>query len=83
LLGSCWTFSAVGAIEGLNAIETGMLVNFSEQEVLDCEPVSEGCNMGWVNKAFDWIISNNGIASADDYSYTANKGDCKASQVLN
>jgi hypothetical protein len=82
MLGSCWTFSAIGAIEGLNAIETGKLINFSEQELLDCE-LSGGCNMGWVNKAFDWIIKNKGIASTNDYVYTGNKGACKASQVLN
>jgi hypothetical protein len=82
MLGSCWTFSAIGAIEGLNAIETGKLINFSEQELLDCE-LSGGCNMGWVNKAFDWIIKNKGIASENDYAYTGNKGACKASQVLN
>ncbi|PNX87520.1 cysteine proteinase, partial [Trifolium pratense] len=70
---------AVGAIEGLNAIETGKLINFSEQEVLDCE-LSGDCNMGYVNKAFDWIIRNKGIASANDYAYTGNRGACKASQ---
>ncbi|CAJ2658861.1 unnamed protein product [Trifolium pratense] len=80
--GSCWTFSAVGAIEGLNAIVSGKLINFSEQELLDCE-LSGGCNMGWVNKAFDWIIRNKGIASANDYAYTGNKGACKASQIQN
>ncbi|XP_045802725.1 ervatamin-B-like [Trifolium pratense] len=80
--GSCWAFAAVGAIEGLNAIQTGKLIDFSEQQVLDCT-VSEGCISGWVNKAFDWIISNQGIASANDYSYTSSKGDCKASQIQN
>jgi hypothetical protein len=82
LLGSCWAFSAVGAIEGVNAIETRKLINFSEQELLDCEP-SGGCIMGWVTNGFDWIIRNQGIASANDYAYTGNKGVCKASQVLN
>jgi hypothetical protein len=81
LLGSCWAFSAVGAIEGVNAIETRKLINFSEQELLDCEP-SGGCIMGWVTNGFDWIIRNQGIASANDYAYTGNKGVCKATQVL-
>jgi hypothetical protein len=81
LLGSCWAFSAVGAIEGVNAIETRKLINFSEQELLDCEP-SGGCIMGWVTNGFDWIIRNQGIASANDYAYTGSKVVCKASQVL-
>lgn len=83
LLGSCWAFSAVGAIEGINAITTGKLINLSEQELLDCDPISGGCNSGWVNKAFDWVIRNKGVALENDYPYRAEKGVCKASQVLN
>jgi cathepsin F len=29
--GSCWTFSATGAIEGHHQIQTGQLLNLSEQ----------------------------------------------------
>lgn len=34
--GSCWAFSAVSSMESAWAIKTGKLLEFSEQEIVDC-----------------------------------------------
>lgn len=78
--GSCWTFSATGAVEGAWAISTGKLVDLSEQELVDCATGisygSHGCNGGQMEGAFKFIIEN-GQCSLTSYPYTAKDGSCQ------
>jgi C1A family cysteine protease len=70
--GSCWAFSAVATIEGINQITTGNLISLSEQELIDCDTNSDGCNGGSPYYAFDWVIQNYGITTEENYPYTSN-----------
>ncbi|KAK1427442.1 hypothetical protein QVD17_16128 [Tagetes erecta] len=75
--GSCWAFSAIGAVESINQIVTGDLITLSEQELVDCDrSYNEGCNGGDMDYAFVYIIRNGGIDSDKDYPYTARDGRC-------
>jgi C1A family cysteine protease len=78
--GSCWTFSATGAVEGAWAISKGQLVDLAEQELVDCATGfsygSHGCSGGQMEGAFKFIIEN-GQCSLASYPYTAQNGDCK------
>jgi KDEL-tailed cysteine endopeptidase len=78
--GSCWTFSATGAIEGAWAISKGQLIDLSEQELVDCATGiaygSHGCNGGQMEGAFKYVIEH-GQCSLSSYPYTAKDGSCK------
>ncbi|XP_027331497.1 cysteine proteinase 15A-like [Abrus precatorius] len=85
--GSCWAFSATGALEGAHYLATSELVSLSEQQLVDCDHVCDpeeygacdaGCNGGLMNNAFEYIFQSGGIQREKDYPYTGrDRGPCK------
>jgi len=78
MCGSCWAFSTTGAVEGAEAIATGILTSYSEQQLVDCAGGkwgNQGCNGGLMDQAFAYI-EEYPLETEGDYPYKATAGHC-------
>ncbi|CAD8068855.1 unnamed protein product [Paramecium sonneborni] len=75
--GSCWAFSAVGAVEAFLRVVKGQNLNLSEQQLVDCDTSSQGCNGGYPDKAISYI-ARNGAESQANYPYVGRDQACKS-----
>ncbi|CAL5411387.1 unnamed protein product [Camellia sinensis] len=76
--GSCWAFSTIAATEGITQLTTGKLISLSEQELVDCDRSGKdaGCEGGYMEGGFAFIVQNKGIATETIYPYSATDGTC-------
>lgn len=78
--GSCWSFSATGAMEASYFKKYGKTVILSEKHVVDCDHFSHGCNGGLQENAFvHWMRF--GPITEDSYPYQPVDGPCREKQI--
>lgn len=83
--GSCWAFATVAAIEGNYNVKFNKALEFSQQQLVDCDLANYGCEGGFPTKALDYIQTN-GIAYYNAYTYisgsTGQRDACKQSTTI-
>ena len=74
--GSCWAYSATGSIEGQWFIAGNPLTSVSEQQLVACDHIDGGCDGGFMDDAFEWIINyrNGEIVTEAAYPYASGGG---------
>lgn len=83
--GSCWAFSAIGAIEGAVSIADNFRWNtsdsqqgYSVDQCVACTQGAMGCEGGWPWLCLEHIINNGGIDSNEDWPYLSD--NCNAAK---
>lgn len=68
--------SSTGGIEGAWFLAGNKLTSVSEQELVSCDKIDDGCNGGLMDNAYKWLVSNKGgkIVTEESYPYTSGTG---------
>ncbi|CAH1963340.1 unnamed protein product [Acanthoscelides obtectus] len=80
--GSCWAFSAVGALEAQHLQTNGSLLDLSAQELVDCADATYGnmgCAGGLMDNAFNFVKVK-GILTEKEYPYKGISDYCRQKQ---
>jgi len=74
--GSCWAFSTTENFESMWFLGGNPIPTLGPQQLVDCDPQSQGCAGGWTYWAFEYLMTAGGQESETDYPYTAQDGTC-------
>ncbi|XP_036375328.1 cathepsin L-like, partial [Megalops cyprinoides] len=76
--GSCWAFSATGALEAQWMKKTGKLIPLSKQQLVDCSTPTgnKACVGGRPSLAYMYIMQNGGIQTEASYPYVMEEQPC-------
>lgn len=80
--GGDYAFTTASNAESRFAIKTGKLYDLSEQYLLDCDTMSQGCEGGWHESA-GYLLSTQGAVLEKDYPFVGRKQECQAELVDN
>ncbi|QYC92697.1 Cathepsin [Trabala vishnou gigantina nucleopolyhedrovirus] len=75
--GACWAFATLASVESQHAIRTNVHLNLSEQQMIDCDYVDQGCNGGLLHTAFEQMIEMGGVKHEQEYPYHGRNKQCR------
>jgi C1A family cysteine protease len=76
--GSCWAFSTTENVESMWALYTKQKPPIlAPQQLVDCDPQSQGCGGGWTYWAFEYLMNAGGQELEHNYPYRAVNQPCQ------
>lgn len=75
--GSCWAESATETVESYWALSGNPLIQLSVQQSVDCCSQAYGCMGGWPSWAYESLIAEGGVESAEEYPYEGINERCR------
>jgi cathepsin F len=77
--GACYAFSVVANLESVYYIKYGERINLSEQQIVNCNPLSNGCKGGTLPATFKWLIKlkDQGLGLEKDSRYLSRREVCQ------
>jgi len=75
--GSCWAFSTTENVESMCFLKYKNQKILGPQQLVDCDPQSQGCGGGWTYWAFEYLINAGGQELESDYPYVAQNQPCQ------
>jgi len=75
--GSCWAFSTTENVESMWFLSTKTLPILAPQQLVDCDPQSQGCGGGWTYWAFEYLMNAGGQMAESAYPYHAVNQPCQ------
>jgi len=73
--GSCWAFSTTGSLENLYWLNHTTSMEFSEQQLVDCDQNDHGCEGGLMAWALNYVAAF-GVETEKEYPYNAVDESC-------
>jgi cathepsin F len=74
--GSCWAFSTTENFESMYYLKHKNMKLLAPQQLVDCDPQSQGCGGGWTYWAFEYLANAGGQELEADYPYHAVNQPC-------
>lgn len=80
--GASWAFSVTESVESVCILAGFGYMILSEQQLIDCATMNNGCSSGWPYLGFQYLVNVSGLENEFNYPYTGLSEPCRFRPTL-